>query len=111
MLKACVVTCRCRRIALMVSFVLVVGGSKLHGHQGSGECLASTIPVYLSVVRGATIFGLTGSAAGIAGADTNPAHYGQYNAPGGIGGGYGLIGGPLLDDTQAASFVKPTQKS
>jgi hypothetical protein len=54
---------------------------------------------------------LTGSGTGISGADTNPAHYGQYNAPGGSGDGYALIGGPLLNDKQAASFVVGTQKS
>lgn len=64
-----------------------------------------------SVTPGATIDGLTGSGANIAGADINPAHYGQYNAPGGDGDGIGLIGGPLLDDVQAASFVIATQKS
>jgi hypothetical protein len=67
--------------------------------------------VHVAIVRGASIPKLTGSAAGIAGADTNPAHYGQYTAPGGSGAGYGLIGGPILDDLQAASFVKATQKS
>jgi hypothetical protein len=63
------------------------------------------------VKRGATIPELTGSAAGIPGADTNPAHFGHYDAPGGSLAGYPLIGGPLLDDLIAASFVKATQKS
>jgi hypothetical protein len=65
-------------------------------------------PFLIAVTQGATISGLTGSAAGIPGADTNPADYGQYNA---WGDGMGLIGGPLLTDAQAASFVVPTQKS
>ncbi len=64
-----------------------------------------------SVTPGATIPGLTGSAASIPGADTNPAHYGQYDATGGAVNGYALIGGPLLDDSEAASFVVPTQQS
>src|SRR5262249_55085448 len=55
-------------------------------------------PQLNAVPPGATISGLTGSAAGIPGADTNPADYGQYNAPGGWGDGMGLIGGPLLTD-------------
>jgi len=61
-----------------------------------------------SVTPGATISSLTGSAAGLPWADTNPAHYGQYWA---WGDGYPLIGGPLLNDSQAASFVKSTPKS
>jgi hypothetical protein len=68
-------------------------------------------PTSSSGGSGATIPGLTGSAAGIPWADTNPADYGQYNAPGGWGNGMGLIGGPLLTDAQAASFVVPAQKS
>jgi hypothetical protein len=64
-----------------------------------------------SVSPGATIAGLTGSAANISGADTNPGDYGQYNAPGGFEVGYGLIGGPLLNDQQAASFVVATPRS
>jgi len=63
------------------------------------------------VPPGKTIPGLTGSAGRISGADTNPADYGKYNAPGGSGAGHGLIGGPLLTDLQAAYFVKVTQKS
>ncbi|GEM_PF-2983559 len=65
----------------------------------------------VAVQRGATIPELTGSAAGIPWADTNPAHFGHYDAPGGSLAGYPLIGGPLLDDLQAVSFIKPTQKS
>jgi hypothetical protein len=65
----------------------------------------------IAVTSRATIPALTGSASGIPGADTNPADYGQYNAPGGSGDGMGLIGGPLLTDAQAASFVVPTKKS
>ncbi len=60
------------------------------------------------VPQGATISSLTGSASAISGADTNPAHYGQYS---GWGDGYPLIGGPLVNDWQAASFVRATQKS
>jgi hypothetical protein len=61
-----------------------------------------------SVPPGATISGLTGSASGIPGADTNPADYGNYWA---WGDGFPLIGGPLLNDAQAASFVKSTPES
>jgi hypothetical protein len=64
-----------------------------------------------SITPGATISRLTGSAAGIPSADRDPAHFGQYNAVGGGGAGVGLIGGPLLTNAQAASFVVPTQKS
>jgi hypothetical protein len=56
---------------------------------------------------GPTISGITGSAAGIQGADTNPADFGSYNTP----GGQGLIGGPLLDDATAASKIVPEAKS
>ncbi len=38
----------------------------------------------------------------------SPITYGQYS---GSGDGYGLIGGPLLSDWQAASYVRATQKS
>jgi hypothetical protein len=63
------------------------------------------------IARGATIAELTGSAVGIPGADTKTADYVKYSAPGGSGGGYPLIGGPLLTDVQAASFVRVTQPS
>ena len=43
--------------------------------------------------------------------DINPADYGHYNAPGGTLAGIGVIGGPLLDDLQAAQKVVVTQKS
>jgi hypothetical protein len=62
-------------------------------------------------VSSSTIRGLTGSASYIPGADTDRAHHGRYNAPGGFGAGVGLIGGPLLDDTTAALLVVPTGKS
>src|SRR5579875_1451292 len=55
--------------------------------------------------------GLTGSAARISGADTNAADDGQYDATGGAVNGYALIGGALLDASEAASFVVPTQQS
>jgi hypothetical protein len=76
-----------------------------------GSASANVTVANNSVTGSATIPSLTGSAAGISGADTNPAHYGQYNAPGGNRDGLGLIGGPLLDDLQAASFVVPAQRS
>src|SRR5690348_14791861 len=60
------------------------------------------------VASGATISGMDGSASGISWADSNPGDYGNYWA---WGGGYPLIGGPLLTNWQAASFVKATQKS
>jgi hypothetical protein len=72
---------------------------------------ASRPIVYVPIIPGATIPILTGSATGIVGPDTNPAHYRQYNAPGGSGAGYGLIGGPLINDLEATSFVKATEKS
>jgi hypothetical protein len=62
-----------------------------------------TIP--LSQFIGPQIPGLTGDASAIQGADTNPADFGNYPA------GNGLIGGPLLNDLQAAERVVPTQKS
>jgi hypothetical protein len=61
-----------------------------------------------SIAQGATISSLTGTASGISGADTNSADYGNYPA---WGDNYPLIGGPLLNDIQAASFVKATQQS
>lgn len=48
---------------------------------------------------------LDGNARSIVGADTNPADFGTYPL------GHGLIGGPLLDNYQAAQNVIPTQKS
>ena len=60
------------------------------------------------VTPGATIAGMDGSPSGISWADSNPGDYGNYWA---WGGGYALIGGPLLNNWQAASFVKATQKS
>jgi hypothetical protein len=89
------------------------------------------------MMSASSISGLTGSASGIAGADTNPADFGKYNAPNGSmsgtytlqidgyheGGhdgtatqtlkmsGLGLIGGPLLDDTTAASMVQVAPQS
>jgi hypothetical protein len=57
------------------------------------------------------IASLTGDASKISGADTNIAHFGTYSGTGNTGAGYSLIGGPLLTDEQAASFVKPTQQS
>lgn len=60
------------------------------------------------VSAGATISSMTGSASGISWADSNPGDYGNYYA---WGGGYPLIGGPLLDDWTAASFVQATPKS
>jgi hypothetical protein len=86
-------------------------------YSSSGKLLGSAATVVNvangtgAIPPGATIAALTGSAAGIAGADTNPADYGNYTAPGGSGAGDGLIGGPLLTDKQAASFVVSTQKS
>ncbi|MBV8772082.1 MAG: hypothetical protein JO166_07110 [Deltaproteobacteria bacterium] len=59
------------------------------------------------VSPGATIFGLTGSAAGW-GVDTDPADKGRYSV---YAGGYPQMGGPLLDDWTAASFVKATARS
>jgi hypothetical protein len=76
-----------------------------------GSASATVTVANNSVTPGAIISGLTGSAGAIWWADTNPAHYGQYNAPGGNRDGMGLIGGPLLNDLQAASFVVPTQSS
>jgi hypothetical protein len=62
-----------------------------------------------SITPGATISSITGSPAGLSGSpDTNPADYGNYPV---VGDGIGLIGGPLLDDQTAASFVKVTQLS
>jgi hypothetical protein len=44
--------------------------------------------------------------------DTNPADFGKYDAAGGAGpDGVGLIGGPLLTDTEAAALVVSTQES
>ena len=59
------------------------------------------------VSQGARISSLTGASI-IPGADTNPAHVRQYSI---YGGGYPIMGGPLLDDWTAASFVKATQQS
>jgi len=61
-----------------------------------------------SIAQGATISSLTGTASGIPGADTNPAHYGKYPA---WGDNNALIGGPLLNDMQAAALVNATQQS
>ena len=61
---------------------------------------------------GAQIPGLTGDASALAGSpDTDPAHYGQYNAPGNQLAGVPVIGGPLLPDLQAAEDVVPAPKS
>ena len=60
------------------------------------------------VTPGATIPSMDGSANGIPWADSNPSDYGNYST---WGGGYGLIGGPLLSDWQAASFVQATPRS
>jgi hypothetical protein len=95
----------------IAAIVIVLAGLRLNDNWRPSECAASARPVYVPVIRGATIPGLTGSAADIPWADKNPAHYGEYDAPGGSGAGQGLIGGPLLDDLQAVAFVKPTQKS
>src|SRR5215469_13035232 len=48
---------------------------------------------------------LSGSAAYIGGADTNPGDFGIYPL------GLGLAGGPLLDDLEAAKLVVPTPQS
>lgn len=63
------------------------------------------------IISGATIPALTGSSAAISGADINRSHYGNYVAPGGTGAGYDLIGGPLLNNADAASLVLATQRS
>jgi hypothetical protein len=75
---------------------------------GSGGSSTPSSSQPWAVTPGATISGLTGSAANISGADTNPSDYGHYWE---WGDGYPLIGGPLLNDTQAASFVVATQQS
>jgi hypothetical protein len=63
------------------------------------------------IISGATISALTGSPGAISRADTNRSHYGNYLAPGGTGAGYELIGGPLLNNADAASLVLATQRS
>ena len=60
------------------------------------------------VSQGSSISGMDGSSGGISWADSNPGDYGNYWA---WGGGYPLMGGPLLSNWQAASFVKATQRS
>jgi hypothetical protein len=79
------------------------------------SALASTTPTPTPTSEptpDGTVSGLSGSCAGIANSDcNNTANYGHYNATGGSRDGYNLIGGPLLDDVTAATFVVKTQKS
>ena len=98
---------------------------------GSARQTLSVPPLPANIAPAATLAGITGSGASIGGADTDPSHYGAYNASGGqmpattslpmdhllyppkpkvniAGAGVGLIGGPLLDDITASQFVVPT---
>jgi hypothetical protein len=78
-------------------------------YMGDKEKLAGVILMLLLVwVRPALAFedsDLSGTATNIAGADTNPDHFGSYP----LGGGF--IGGPLLNDLEAAKVTAATQKS
>lgn len=87
-----------RPIFFIAGVVLVLMVSGVAHSQGSWQ-----------VTPGATISGLTGSGSSISGADTNPNDYGAYSAAG--SSGTNIIGGPLLTDSQAASFVKATPQS
>ncbi len=109
-----------RLLAIAATFALPTAARG--AGSASGYALHGKLPVSMaalttvadrqrSTVRGATIPVLAGLAAGIAGVNTDRADYGKFNAPGGSGAGYGLIGGPLLSDAQAASFVLPTRPS
>ncbi len=72
------------------------------------EIIGVTLTLLLALVFPAFGFedsDLTGSAAYISGADTNPAHFGSYPL------GMGLTGGPLLDNLQAAQGVTPAPPS
>ncbi len=89
----------------------VLGSSSVTVYVSNNSNSSSSSSSSWQVTPGATISGLTGSGSTIPGADTNPADYGHYWASGGSADGYSLIGGPLLSDWQAASFVKKTQKS
>ena len=78
---------------------------------GTGAPAPSPTPTPTSsgwqVPQGNRIPALTG-ASRIAGADTNPAHARQYSV---WGGGFPILGGPLLSDWDAASLVKATRQS
>ena len=75
---------------------------------GGGNSSASGSTQAWSVTPGATISGLSGSAANLSGADTNPSDYGSYPAS---WNGFGAMGGPLLNDIQAAQKVIATPTS